>query len=334
MDSKEKNIRTVSIHTKYEKLLSDEIENYFFDKKTGKVKVDMLTKVNCPACEHDNSKLFVEKIGFKLQSCSNCNLLFVNPRPTESAQIDFFSQSKAFSVYSEMVEETKAERSKLIFTPLVDKILSEFGADGGNLLEVGCGSGLLFEALELHNNDWQFKGVELNERAVEICRSKGFDVFHGSLEELKDDFKYDLVVFWAVFDHFFDPFSIIKKSFNLLKPGGSIVIGNINIDGFESVITGVDNIAFALPERMNFFGIKSMTVMLERADFINISVKTSGKLDVDIVKNYWESGNSNGRNQFLEKIVFGSDNLKSSFQSFLMENNLSGHMTVTAKKPI
>ena len=334
MNSKEKNIRTFSIHTKYEKLISDEIESYFIDKKTVKVKADLLTEVNCSACGHDNSKLFLEKTGFKLRNCLNCNLLFVSPRPTEDVQIDFLSQCKAFGVYSEMVEATKAERSKLIFTPLVDKIFSEFGADGGSLLEVGCGPGLFFEALRLRNTDWQFKGVETNKTAVEICRSKGFNVFHGSLEKLNDDVKYDLVLFWAVFDHFFDPFSIIKKSFRLLKPGGSIVIGNINIDGFESVITGVDNVAFALPQRMNFFGIKSMTLMLERADFINVSVKTTGKLDVDIVKNYWESGNSNGRNQFLEKIVFGSDNLKSSFQSFLMENNLSGHMTVTAKKPI
>lgn len=334
MTSQEKDIRPKSIKEEYEKLRFEEIESFFFDENTGQFKKGILAKILCPACDHDNYKLFLNKEGFQLQSCLNCDLVFVNPRPTEAAQIDFYSQSKAIGLYSEMVEKTKAERVKLIFTPLADKIFSEFGTEGGNLLEVGCGSGLLLEVLQMHNTAWRLKGVEPNEQAVEICRGKGFDVFHSSLEELKDDNKYDLVVFWAVFDHFFDPFSIIEKSFNLLKPGGSIVIGNMNIDGFDSVITGVDNLAFRPPGRMNFFGIKSMTVMLERAAFIDVLVDTSGQLDVDIVKNYWESGNNNGRNEFLEKIVYGSEAVKAAFQSFLMENNLSGHMTVTAKKPV
>jgi SAM-dependent methyltransferase len=334
MTSQENDIRPKSMDEEYEELLLEEIKSFFFDDNTGQLQTGMLTKIRCPACDHDNYKLFLNKTGFQLQSCFNCDLVFVNPRPTEAVQIDFFSQSKAMDLYSEMVEKTKVERAKLIFTPLADKIFSEFGTEGGNLLEVGCGSGLLLEALQMRNTAWRLKGVEPNERAVEICREKDFDVFHASLEEVKDDNKYDLVVFWAVFDHFFDPFSIIEKSFKLLKPGGSIVIGNMNIDGFDSVITGVDNSAFCPPERMNFFGIKSMSAMLERGGFIDVLVDTSGQLDVDIVKNYWESGNNNGRTEFLEKIVFGSEAVKGAFQSFLMENNLSGHMTVTAKKPI
>ena len=43
----------------------------------------MLTKIRCPACDHDNYKLFLNKTGLQLQSCFNCNLVFVNPRPTE-----------------------------------------------------------------------------------------------------------------------------------------------------------------------------------------------------------------------------------------------------------
>ena len=272
-------------------------------------------------------------MGFKLKRCIDCDLLYINPRPTEASQIKFFSQSKAMESYSELVESTKVERAELIFKPLANKIFNQFGKQGGNLLEVGCGAGLLLEALKMQNTSWQLEGIEPIERAVKICNDKGLNVFQGSFEELKGDQKYDLIVFWAVFDHFFDPFSIIKKCYSLLKSGGSIIIGNINIDGFDSVITGVDNIAFQPPERMNFFGIKSMTMMLERGSFIDVEVDTTGRLDVDIVKDYWESGKTNGRSEFLEKIVFGVDSVKSSFQSFLMENNLSGHMTVSAKKP-
>jgi len=333
MTNQEEKIRPNLSTKKFQKLLQEEIKSFFFYKNTDQIQTDIFTEINCPACYSNNSKLFLNKMGFKLKRCIDCGLVFLNPRPTEAAQIKFFSQSKALDLYSELVETTKVERVELIFTPLANKIFNEFGKEGGNLLEVGCGPGLLLEALKMQNTSWQLKGVEPSERAVKICNDKGLDVFHGGLEELNDDQRYDLVVFWAVFDHFFDPFSIIEKCYSLLKPGGSIVIGNINLDGFDSVITGVDNVAFTPPERMNFFGIKSMTMMLERGAFIDVEVDTTGRLDVDIVKNYWESGNKNGRNKFLEKIVFGGDSVKSSFQSFLMENNLSSHMTVSAKKP-
>jgi len=231
-----------------------------------------------------------------------------------------------------MVESTKVERYDLIFNPLADFIINKYGDDGGSLLEVGCGSGLFLETMATKADSWSLKGVEPSQGAVDICNKKNIDVFHGGLESLNDSDAYDVIVFWAVFDHFFDPFTIVEKTHKLLKKGGSIVIGNLNIEGFESSILGKDNAALTPPERQNFFGIESMSKMLTRAGFKDVEIKTTGKLDVDIVKNYWSTDGSNERSEFLEKIIFGSEELKNAFQSFLMDNNLSGHMTVTAIK--
>jgi 2-polyprenyl-3-methyl-5-hydroxy-6-metoxy-1,4-benzoquinol methylase len=329
----EDQIRPNSFEDEYRDVLLKEIKAYFFEAGTGRLKADKMRTVRCPACNEDRHQPFMEKDGFALKSCPNCDLIFVNPRPSETAQIEFFSQSKAIGLYSEMVEMTKAARAQLIFEPLVDYIFNRYGLQGGSLLEIGCGSGLLLEALAAKKSGWALRGVEPSDRAVAICRKKGLNVLHGSLEHLAEDEAYDLVVFWAVFDHFFDPFSIIEKSHRLLKAGGSILIGNMNIDGFESSVLGTDNPAFAPPERQNFFGIKSMEAMLKRGGFADIQIRTTGKLDVDIVKNYWLSGKTHERTKFLDKIVFGSEAVQSAFQSFLSQNRLAGHMTVTAVKP-
>jgi SAM-dependent methyltransferase len=256
--------------------------------------------------------------------------VFMNPRPNENAMLKFFSKSKAIDVYSEMVEKTKEARKELIFNPLADFIVQNFR--GGKMLEVGCGSGLLLDTLAKQNNGWSLKGVETSGRAVEICTSKGLDVFHGGLEEFDGTDMYDLIVFWAVFDHFFDPYKIVKKAHALLKRGGSILIGSMNIEGFDSMVLGKDNEAFTPPERQNFFGEKSMSVMLRRSGFKDVRVKTTGKLDLDIVRNYWIAGGQNGRTTFLERLVCSSDITSVSFQEFLINNNLSGHMTVIATK--
>ena len=332
MKFKETRIRPNELDDKYNKLLSREIRHFFLESGSSKLKRGIAKHVRCPACDADDYDLSFEKDGFLLQLCKCCGLVFVNPRPDERTLIDFFAKSEAINLYSEMVERTKTDRYELIFHPLSHFIKNRFGTTGGRLLEVGCGVGLLLETLAKENRGWILKGVEPSEKAVAICKNKGFDVFHGSIEEHENNNSYDLIIFWAVFDHFFDPLMIVKKANEFLTNGGSILIGNMNIDGFDSEILGIDNTAFTPPERQNFFGVNSMTVMLQRAGFTEVQINTTGKLDVDIVRNYWKSGGTNGRNEFLEKIIFGPELVRNNFQSFLIENNLAGHMTVTAVK--
>jgi SAM-dependent methyltransferase len=314
-------------------LLSVEIQRFFLDRDRSVLDEHLTTTVNCPGCDEAGCARYMVKDGFTLQRCRTCGMVFVNPRPTESAAVDFFAQSKSIDRYSEMVEMTKAARQELIFQPLADFIGQNLSETNGPLLEVGCGSGLLLETLAARNESRALRGVELSRRAVEICRAKGLDVFHGSFEKLDETSAYDVIVFWAVFDHFFDPCAIARKAHRLLNPGGSILIGNMNIEGFDSMILGEDNGAFTPPERQNFFGPSSMRVMLRRAGFEDVRIRTTGRLDVDIVRNYWAAGGRRGRNEFLEQIVLGPPTVQDAFQQFLIENNLSGHMTVTAAKP-
>jgi 2-polyprenyl-3-methyl-5-hydroxy-6-metoxy-1,4-benzoquinol methylase len=328
------NIRPKDLHDEYSLLLAKEIKEFFLDPNNNGLKQDAEVWLNnCPACDSANFKYFLSKSGLQLFTCEQCTLIFMNPRPNENSMSEFFSHSAALNMYSEMVEKTNAARIQLIFNPLADFILQEFGEGvGRKIIEIGSGSGLLLDAITKKNTGWVLKGVEPSERAVEICKNKGLDVFHGSLQEFADSEEYDLVVFWAVFDHFFDPYSIIKKAQALLKSGGSVLIGSMNVEGFDSITLGEDNEAFTLPERQNFFGATSMSVMLKRAGFNNVTVTTTGKLDVEIIKKYWLGGGKNGRTQFLENLLLSSNNSGSAFQEFLMKNNLSVHMTVVAKK--
>jgi len=328
---KEQTIRPKDTDAEYEILLGKEIKDFFIDDD-GKLKDSIAEYVNCPSCNHDEPQKYLIKNGFTLCICDNCQMQYINPRPSEHIQTDFFSRSKALDLYSEMVEDTKKDRETLIFQPLAKRIFADYGTTPGKLLEVGCRSGLLLDVLKCMNDDWDYYGVEPSNKAVEICRGKGLNVFHGTLESMPSDKKFDLIVYWAVLDHFFDPFQIIKKTFDLLDVGGSVLIGNINIDGFDSVIMDKENTAYTLPERMNFFGVKSIACILERAGFCDIDISTTGRLDVDIVRNYWSEGGENGKCDFLESIVFGPTELAEAFQGFLTENNMSGHMTISAKR--
>ena len=326
----EESIRPLEISNRCVQLMKKEIFSFFIDPISKKMKENIADYTNCLACGNTETDYYLDINGFKLERCSQCGFIFVNPRPKESTLINFFKRSESINLYSELVESTKKTRMINIFHPVAESINNLF-PQGGELLEVGCGSGLFLESIQKCQK-WELTGIEPSLKAVEICRKKGLRVINSVLEDYSITNHYDLVVFWAVLDHFFNPFDIVSKVYTLLKPGGSIFIGNINIYGFDSIILNADNHAFNPPERLNFFGIESMKKMLERAGFKNILTETTGKLDVDIVHNYWKNGGLYNCNDFLEKIIFGSDEQRARFQKYLMENNLSGHMTTTAKK--
>lgn len=330
------NIRPKNIHHEQRQLLDKEILNFFIDSKTNTLKESIAVNLECcPACLSNNRRFYLNKLNFRLEECLVCGLVFTNPRPLENSIVEFFSKSKSMDLYSEMINESSMTRTELIFKPISSYILNNINSQG-RLLEVGCGNGLLLDCFKNSpNSNWDLNGVEINEVSSTLCKNKGLNVFHGALEHFDTKSKFDLVIFWAVFDHFFDPLSIAKKSFHLLNPGGKIFIGNMNIEGFDSLILGVDNFAFAPPVRQNFFGATSMGELLKNAGFDNINFFTNGSLDTDIVKNYWQNGNSHGKNPFLDK-VFNSSNPQTleNFQKFLQDNKLSGHMTMIGSKPL
>ena len=327
-------VRPVDAWHEYDKKLLWEIKNFFFQKKNKKkLNSNFLEKVNCPACNSKKSKKYDTINFFKLVECNKCSLIYVNPRPTQEAQIDFFSKSKAMDIYSKLVQNTKSYRDKLIFKPLVNFLYDNFGNKKLRLLEIGCGAGLFLDALKKNNTKYRLYGLDINSEAVKICHKKKHNVICGSIENYNEEIKFDIIVFWAVLDHFADPYSVLKKCHKMLKKNGSIVIGNLNIEGFDSTILGKNNKdIYSVPERQNFFGINSMRFLLNRAGFKKIYTTTTGKLDVDLVKKYWDNNPKISKDKFLNKLINSNDELRENFQNFLIQNNLSSHMTTIAKK--
>ena len=325
-------LRPPNIDKEYEDYLLKEIEDYFFTKG-NKLNTALLEKIRCPACNSKKSKEYSVINHFKLVVCDKCALIYVNPRPKLESQLDFFSRSKAMDMYSRMVNKTRNYRQQLIFNPLVDFIFDKIGDKKNKLLEIGCGPGLFLDAMKKRKSKYILSGLDINPEATKICKKKGYDVHCGSIENYRRNDKVDVIVFWAVLDHFSDPLKVLKKCNNLIKKNGTVIIGNLNIEGFESIILGKNNTGvYAVPERQNFFGIQSIKYLLNRSGFKKVSTFTTGKLDVKYVKDFWEKNPDISRDSFLNKIIYGKEELQENFQKFLIQNNLSSHMTTIARK--
>ena len=93
----------------------------------------------------------------------------------------------------------------------------------GRLLEVGCGSGAMMNAMS--NRGWNTEGVDFDPGAVETARKKGLNVSLGTLAEQRFPANtYDAIVMSHVIEHVPDPLAVIGECHRILKRGGLLVM--------------------------------------------------------------------------------------------------------------
>jgi len=91
------------------------------------------------------------------------------------------------------------------------------------VLDIGCGAGIFIE--RLRNSNIKAAGLELNEKAIEICRQKKLNVTNELIQNHADNHpeKYDAVCAFHVLEHIYDVKSFIDACCKTLKKGGKLI---------------------------------------------------------------------------------------------------------------
>jgi len=149
-----------------------------------------------------------------------------------------------------------------IINPLrADFIASKLELDGLEILDVGCGGGLLCEALfdfkgKISGIDAAGPGIEI---AKEHAKLNNREIFYRDItaEELVADEseKYDVVTCLEVIEHVPDPQSLVSACSKLLIPGGSLFLSTINRNprSWITAIVGAEYIFNILPKGTHEF---------------------------------------------------------------------------------
>jgi 2-polyprenyl-3-methyl-5-hydroxy-6-metoxy-1,4-benzoquinol methylase len=100
-----------------------------------------------------------------------------------------------------------------------------------NVLEVGCGSGILLSMFSNHFKKIYFQGIEpfgagfaSLAKLNQTIKKQGVNIFNIGFEEFKPKKKYDLIYCVNVFEHFSDWRLFIKTAHLWLKDSGSLII--------------------------------------------------------------------------------------------------------------
>jgi SAM-dependent methyltransferase len=91
------------------------------------------------------------------------------------------------------------------------------------LLDIGCATGS--KLLAAKQVGYQVAGVEISPYAAEFARRQGFNVFTGELESAPfAEQSWDVILCHHVLEHLPRPSRLIRRCFELLRPGGILVV--------------------------------------------------------------------------------------------------------------
>lgn len=127
---------------------------------------------------------------------------------------------------------------------------------GKKVLDVGCGGGILSEAMTQRGAD--VSGIDMGEAPLNIAKlhalESGLEINYRQIpvEELAEQEAgtYDVVTCLEMLEHVPDPSSIIRACYKLCKPGGQVFFSTLNRNpkSFLFAVVGAEYILNMLPK--------------------------------------------------------------------------------------
>lgn len=206
--------------------------------------------------------------------CSDCGLVFTNPRPTREELI---------KGYGSCVDDTYVAEasSRSINGHLSLNIIKRF-APGGRLLEVGASTGYFLNAARV---DYDVVGLEPSTWAAGIARERfKLDVRCEPFETCKlDAGSFDVVAMIDVIEHVTDPRAVLKRAWDLLKPGGVLYLVTPDIGSLSAKV--LRGYWWGLrPAHIYYFDTKTMSRLLKETGYDVVLSKSFGRI---FSYNYW-----------------------------------------------
>lgn len=157
---------------------------------------------------------------------------------------------------------SKASRFKVNFVPAA--------SPHGQLLDVGCGSGLLTQWLR-DNKGYDVTGMDFSEEAERLCASRNIPFRRVDVKTDPIPFpdeSFDMATCFEVIEHVRYPKNLLTEIYRVLKPDGVLVISTPNIAWWYlrvKLVLGIWD--FHDPDHIRFFTPKLLAECLNDFSF-------------------------------------------------------------------
>lgn len=297
--------------------------------------MERLTK--CPLCKSglflNHSEVKDHSVSgetFFLCQCSNCKLIFTNPRP----YIEFigkYYESEEYISHQNKSTNLTNKLYKFVRQLTIRKkvaLINTLHPNKGKLLDIGCGTGYFIEAAE--RSEWKVKGIEPNSTARKLAQSKNLKVSE-SLKDINDNKKFDVITLFHVLEHMHNLRKSTKKIVELLNDNGTLIIAVPNFVSFDSKYYGSNWAGLDVPRHLYHFNKISVQKLAEEFN-LRITETKPMKFDSFYVSILSEKYLKPNNNSILHLIKGGINGLKSNIWAKNNENNYSSLLFILKKK--
>jgi SAM-dependent methyltransferase len=213
---------------------------------------------------------------FDMERCQRCGIERTIPIPPSDELKQLYETYYNFG--GEQGTRYTQLREQFLFSPLYPCFLALDGdisfhsrKGSGRLLDIGCNEG---RGLKLYqHNGYLPEGLELNETAAAVARSRGFTVHTETLERFDQVDAYDVAVLSNVLEHSLDPKDMLKNVHRILKPGGQVWISCPNNKSWIRHVFGRYWINWHVPFHLVHFSSTGLKQILDDTGFSQVEIR-------------------------------------------------------------
>lgn len=232
---------------------------------------DKETESHIPNCPVTGGSAFYygEKNGYLLWKSAESEIIFVDPLPSKTQLFEYYNSNYYDRDPARYLREGRS--ADTAWSRRIETIrgLSNTGSlDSWTVLDLGAGTGAFLaqvasQCREIHAVEYSEDGRRLLVERLDLD-----EPVPASLEDLDlEEGSLDLITMWAVLEHLpFDP-NLFFKLRNLTKFGGILALSVPNVQAWNRTWFATSWRYFTPPEHLMFYGIPTLTHMLEKAGF-------------------------------------------------------------------
>ncbi len=206
----------------------------------------------------------------QIVQCDHCGLVYANPRWTTE------ELEAAYVAVEDETYVSEREGRELSFRKHLSSLEKYTGpGNGRSLLDIGAYIGVFVEVAAAAG--WEAYGIEPSSWAVSQAIKRGLRVYQGTqdAQEIIGQ-QFDVVTMWDVIEHVADPASELRKSYNLLKPGGWLSVHTMNIESVTARLLG-RRWPWLMDMHLYYFSQKTLAALLQNIGYEVIWSGTQGR---------------------------------------------------------
>lgn len=306
---------------------------------TGKVKAELLEQVNCPVCDANSYDHLFVKQGFDFVRCKTCDLVYVNPRLLESATLAYYGDAADQQSMEDWMKVLASPANQAWQAPYFQEavdILAKLIPAKGKILDIGCSIGLFMEVAQ--KSGFECVGLEPEPKSREYAINRGLDVRPDLfLDAGFPSASFDAITMFGVLEHLSKPKQMLADIWDVLKPGGVVMVIVPNVYSFANGTLHEQARTFTGRNHLSYFAWGTLSDLFKQAGY-EVAHLDTALTGLDAVINHWQFNNPHAGLSFellppKMRALLENPEGRAEFEKLIRDWDMGLRLRLAARKP-